>query len=76
MVKYALLDFISNESATVHIVMRKEDAIQAFKNKVGVAKAIGITKQAVTLWGEFVPEGSALKLLRVNPDIPHKQTAS
>lgn len=54
--------------------MRKVDAVQAFKNKVGVARAIGISKQAVTLWGEFVPEGSALKLLRINPDIPHIQT--
>lgn len=54
--------------------MRKVDAVQAFKNKVGVARAIGISKQAVTLWGEFVPEGSALKLLRVNPNIPHTQT--
>ncbi|MFW2152832.1 Cro/CI family transcriptional regulator [Acinetobacter gyllenbergii] len=53
--------------------MKKADAVQAFKNNVGVAKAIGITKQAVTLWGEIVPEGSALKLLRVNPKIPHLQ---
>lgn len=55
------------------IVMKKSDAINAFKNKVGVAKAIGITKQAVSLWGEVVPEGSALKLLRINPEIPHAQ---
>lgn len=51
--------------------MKKSDAVDAFKNKAAVAKAIGITKQAVSLWGEIVPEGSALKLLRVNPEIPH-----
>ncbi|AKA31145.1 Cro/CI family transcriptional regulator [Acinetobacter pittii] len=51
--------------------MKKSDAIQAFKTKVGVAKAIGISKQAVSLWGDMVPEGSASKLLLVNPNIPH-----
>jgi DNA-binding transcriptional regulator YiaG len=57
----------------MQIVMKKKDAIKAFKNSVGVAKAIGITKQAVSLWGEVVPEGSALKLLRVDPEIPYIQ---
>lgn len=55
----------------MQIVMKKNDAVKAFKNKVGVAKAIGISKQAVSLWGEIVPEGSALKLLRADPEIPH-----
>ncbi len=55
----------------VQVLMKKSDAIQAFKTKVGVAKAIGITKQAVSLWGDMVPEGSASKLLLVNPNIPH-----
>lgn len=55
----------------MHVVMLKKDAVQAFKNNVGVAKAIGITKQAVSLWGEVVPELSALKLLKVKPEIPH-----
>ncbi|MEQ1141867.1 Cro/CI family transcriptional regulator [Acinetobacter soli] len=52
--------------------MLKKDAVQAFKNNVGVAKAIGITKQAVSGWGDFVPELSALKLLKVKPEIPHQ----
>jgi len=51
--------------------MLKKDAVQAFKNNVEVAKAIGISKQAVSLWGEVVPELSALKLLKVKPEIPH-----
>lgn len=55
----------------MQVVMLKKDAVQAFKNNVGVAKAIGITKQAVSLWGEVVPELSALKLLKVKPEIPH-----
>ena len=56
------------------IIMKKVDAVTAFKNKVGVARAIGITKQAVSLWGDVIPEVSALKLLKVNPNIPHIET--
>ncbi|QBQ15593.1 Cro/CI family transcriptional regulator [Acinetobacter haemolyticus] len=57
----------------MHIVMRKKDAIDAFKSRVALAKAIGITKQAVSGWGDIIPEGSALKLLRLKPEIPHAQ---
>lgn len=57
----------------MQIVMKTSDAVKAFKTKVGVAKAIGITKQAVSLWGDVVPEGSALKLLLVDPTIKHTQ---
>ena len=56
----------------MQIIMKTSDAVEVFKNKVGVARAIGITKQAVSLWGDVVPEGSALKLLRVDPSIQHK----
>lgn len=58
----------------MQIIMKKVDAVTAFKNKVGVARAIGITKQAVSLWGDVIPEVSALKLLKVNPNIPHIET--
>lgn len=57
----------------MQIVMNTSDAIKAFKSKAGIAKAIGITKQAVSQWGDVVPEASALKLLRVDPSIKHKQ---
>lgn len=57
----------------MHIVMKTADALEAFKTKVRIAKEIGITKQAVSQWSETVPEESALKLLRKNPAIPHKE---
>ncbi len=57
----------------MQIIMNTSDAIDAFHSKAGVAKAIGITKQAVSQWGDVVPEASALKLLRVKPAIKHKQ---
>ncbi|RKG45143.1 MULTISPECIES: Cro/CI family transcriptional regulator [Acinetobacter] len=57
----------------MQIVMNTSDALAAFKTKAGIANAIGITKQAVSQWGQTVPEASALKLLRVDPTIKHKQ---
>lgn len=51
--------------------MKKADAIKAFKNRTALATSIGITKQAVSGWGDLVPEGSAAKLLIENPKIPH-----
>jgi len=57
----------------MQIVMKTADAIEAFKNKSGIAKALGISKQAVSQWGEMVPETSALKLLRLDPAIRHCQ---
>jgi len=53
------------------IQMRKEDAFQAVGRPKAIAEAIGVTRQAISQWGEFVPENSALKLLRLNPNIPH-----
>ncbi|WP_411684269.1 Cro/CI family transcriptional regulator [Acinetobacter indicus] len=57
----------------MHIVMKTSDAVKAFKSKAKVASAIGISKQAVSQWGDTVPEASALKLLRVDPTISHSQ---
>lgn len=75
LVKYALLVSVAG-AKKMQILMKKNDAIQAFKNKVGVANAIGITKQAVSGWGDIVPETSALKLLRKKPNIPHKENVA
>lgn len=55
----------------MHIKMRKDDAIRMVGKPKAIAEAIGVTKQAISQWGEYVPEHSALKLLRVNPNIPH-----
>lgn len=42
--------------------MRKADAIGHFGSGQAVAEALGITKGAVSQWGDVVPEGSAYKL--------------
>jgi DNA-binding transcriptional regulator YdaS (Cro superfamily) len=41
--------------------MRKDDLIQHFGTSIAVAKALGVTKSAVSQWGDIVPEGVAYK---------------
>lgn len=38
--------------------MRTDDVVKFFGSKAAVARAIGVTKGAVTNWGEIVPESS------------------
>jgi DNA-binding transcriptional regulator YdaS (Cro superfamily) len=64
--------------------MYKADAVRHFGSQIAVARALGITKGAVSLWGNVVPEGSAYKLesvtggaLKVDPTLyPSTQRAS
>ena len=37
--------------------MRKEDAIRFFGSATKLARALGISKQAISKWGDHVPEG-------------------
>ena len=70
---FTILSDLANKGSCMHIFMKKEDAIKRFESSTKIANAIGITKQAVSGWGLWVPEGSALKLLRIDPSIPHTQ---
>jgi DNA-binding transcriptional regulator YdaS (Cro superfamily) len=42
--------------------MRTADVIAFYKTQTKVADVLGIWKQAVNQWGEFVPEGKARRL--------------
>ncbi|MCA9233171.1 MAG: helix-turn-helix domain-containing protein [Planctomycetales bacterium] len=42
--------------------MKTEDAIKYFGSQVALARALGISKQAVGGWGEYVPTGRAFQL--------------
>jgi len=62
--------------------MLKSVAIAHFGSRVALAKALGVTKGAVSLWGQVIPEGSAYKLesltkgaLRVDPQLYAKTSA-
>lgn len=56
--------------------MTREDAIRHYGSAAEVARVLGISRAAVTKWGDDpIPEGSAYKLqalssgaLRVNPE--------
>jgi hypothetical protein len=59
--------------------MLKALAIQHFGTATALARALNITVQAVSDWGDFVPEGRAYKLqvvtgglLRVDPSLYDK----
>lgn len=64
--------------------MHRDDAIKFFGSPAAVARALGITRAAVSKWPEVIPEGSAYKLevvtggkLRVKPELyPSSQTVS
>jgi len=42
--------------------MKTKDAIKHFGSPKNLAKALGISKQAVSQWGTYLPEGKAFKL--------------
>lgn len=42
--------------------MKTKAAMDHFKTQVVLAKALGISQQAVAKWGDLVPKGSAYKL--------------
>ena len=62
--------------------MLTKTAADHFGSKLALAKALGITKAAVSFWGEIVPEGRAYQIesltkraLRVDPQFYAKTTA-
>lgn len=59
-----------------HARMLKVDVIAHFKTVAELARALEITTQAVSDWGDLIPEGKAYKLqvltggvLRVDPSL-------
>lgn len=62
--------------------MLKVDAIRFFGTQTAVAEAAGIRVQAVSQWGEVVPEASAYRLalasqgrLKVDPELYRRRKA-
>lgn len=52
------------------LVIQKSDLLRTEK-AADVAKKLGISKSAVSQWGEIIPELSAKKLLELSPELPH-----
>ena len=47
---------------TKKIILKKADAIAFFDGISGIAKSLGINSQAISQWGDIVPETSAWPL--------------
>ena len=45
--------------------MKTKDALSRYASKAELAKALGITPQAISQWGEDMPELQALKLEKI-----------
>lgn len=54
------------------IIMKKSDVLEEFGNNSKIAKQLGITRQAVAKWKEYVPDLSAHKLLKEHPHLKHQ----
>jgi hypothetical protein len=46
--------------------MLTSDAIRHYKNRAAIARALEISRTAVSRWGPIVPEGSAYKLFALS----------
>ncbi len=46
--------------------MKKQDAISYFGTQAKIARAAGISRQAVSQWGEFVPPAIATLLAKIS----------
>jgi hypothetical protein len=59
----------------ITVKIRTEDAIRFFETKAALAKALQINPQAITTWGEFVPELRAFQLREISPETFSNQAA-
>lgn len=55
----------------MEVLVKTEDAIAAYKDAADLARNLGVSRAAISQWGEYAPEISARGLLILNPDIPH-----
>jgi DNA-binding transcriptional regulator YiaG len=63
----------------MRIEITKEQAVGMFLTQSALARALGITRQAVSLWpdGEFIPEVQALKIrYQLRPELFDKPKKS
>ena len=55
------------------LVVKKSDAVRAYGSKAKLAKTLGVTRQAISQWGDYLPELQAMRLIFINDTIPHQQ---
>ncbi|RLZ06838.1 hypothetical protein EAH57_15015 [Acinetobacter sp. 2JN-4] len=55
----------------MEVIIKTADAIAFYADAANLARCLGVSRAAISQWGECVPEVSARGLLILNPDIPH-----
>lgn len=56
---------------SMEVIIKTTDAIAAYTDAASLARCLGVSRAAISQWGENVPEISARGLLILKPDIPH-----
>jgi len=56
----------------IKILLNKEDVVSKFGSQVAAADALGVSKVAVGLWDEFVPQRAAWAYVALYPELPHE----
>lgn len=55
--------------------IKTADAVKFFGTQADMARALGITRQAITIWGEYVPALRAFQLRERYPHVFHVRAA-
>lgn len=55
--------------------IRKADLIEILGTHIAVAQVLGITRSAVSQWGEFIPELQEYRLRERDPDLYQRAAA-
>lgn len=56
-----------------NILIKKTDAIKMAGNQSRLAELFEVSRAAISLWGEYLPEKRAWQILNVFPNIPHSR---
>lgn len=55
----------------MEVLIKTEDAIAVCNGAARIAEILGVSRSAISQWGDYVPEVSARGLLILYPQIPH-----
>ena len=56
----------------MEVIIRTLDAIAFYGDAANLARSLGVSRSAISQWGEYVPEVSARGLLILTPSILHE----
>lgn len=54
--------------------MKKIDVLRKYGSGANIARALGISRQAVSGWGEVIPEIHALRLSNLDDELEYDET--